>query len=530
MKKKIICLALCSVLAVGLCACGETGGGDGGGTGGTGVVKKGSISVHFMVGGFGTDVNDNLSKDYKALTGVTVNWKPSYTQGEIQQLVNSKQEQYDVVMPLLNMYPAQDSGKLECLDDVYDTIPEGETVAIKDKMNQDLCNYLLADDGHRYQMVANDSVSAICYNADTLDAAFGKGNWSLPLTTNELIEISDDLVEEGYYAFSTSTAINYYWEYMGIVWWAQYEGLESFDNFYQGKYFDGTDWVYGPEINDAKGREIALDTLSAIMKTSNGRMHSKAANMDFKNAQRAFLGKGFVDDKKKVGFMVNGDWLENEMASTLITSPQNIGMMRAPVVSELATKLTSVRTEERLKNIVKAVDANKTYAETATGDLADLTEADFNHIHDARLMVYTATPNYPIGIPANRPAAKKQLAKDFLVYLYSDRAQRIIAQSLQGLTYPAGYDVLADSNVQMSDFVKTRHQAFGNDKINIFPRNSSPLVYLGGLGDTPGAGAGIDNTLCSGSESTETLLSKSKTTLKSNWDNISKYIKTEATE
>lgn len=74
------------------------------------------------------------------------------------------------------MYAAQDSKKLECLDDVYDAIPAGEDVAIKDKMNQDLCNYLLADDGHRYQMVANDSVSAICYNADTFDSAFGKGN------------------------------------------------------------------------------------------------------------------------------------------------------------------------------------------------------------------------------------------------------------------------------------------------------------------------------------------------------------------
>lgn len=523
MKKKFICLILSLVLVLGLCACGQEGGGSLGGGGGS----AGSISIHFMVGGFGTDVNDNLSKDYKALTGVTVNWKPSYTQGEIQQLVNSRQEQYDIVMPLLNMYPAQDSGKLECLDDVYNAIPEGESVAIKDKMNQDLCDYLLADDGHRYQMVANDSVSALCYNADTLDAALGAGNWSLPLTTNELIKMSDDLVAAGCYAFSTSTAINYYWEYMGIVWWAQYEGLESFDNFYQGKYWDGTDWVYGPEINDAKGREIALDTLSAIMKISNGRMHSKASNMDFKNAQRAFLGKGFVDDKKKVGFMVNGDWLENEMASTLITSPQNIGMMRAPVVSELAQKLTSVRTEERLVEIVKAVDANKTYAETATGDLADLTEADFNHVREARLMVYTATPNYPIGIPANRPESKKQLAKDFLVYLYSDRAQKIIAQSLQGLTYPAGYDVLSDSSIQVSDFVRTRYEAFGNDKINIFPRNSSPLVYLGGLGDTPGAGAGIDNTLCMGNDNTATLLSKSKTTLQANWENISKYIKTE---
>ncbi|MFQ7079282.1 MAG: hypothetical protein ACLRSW_15855 [Christensenellaceae bacterium] len=174
--------------------------------------------------------------------------------------------------------------------------------------------------------------------------------------------------------------------------------------------------------------------------------------------------------------MVNGDWLENEMASTLISSPQDIGMMRAPVVSELADKLKSVGSEENLIAIIKAVDENKTYEQTATGNLSGLTEKDFEHVRQARLMVYTATPNYPIGIPSNRPDAKKELAKDFLVYLYSDRAQRIIAQTLKGLCYPSGYDVLADDSVQMSDFVKTRHQAFGNDKINVSAQRFAPRM------------------------------------------------------
>ena len=516
--KKFATIALCAAMVLGMGAC---SGGENGGNGGGG--SKGSINVHYYAGGFGVEAFNSLSADYKALTGVNVNWKPSYSQGEIQQLVNSRQEQYDIVMPLLNMYAAQDSGKLENLDDVYNAIPSGEQTAIKDKMNQDMRAYLQARDGHYYQMVRNDSVSAICYNADTLDEAFGEENWALPLTTKQLLTMSDSLRAKGYYAFSTSTAINYYWDYIGTVWWAQYEGLESFNNYYEGKYLDGGEWKYGPEINDAQGRTVALDTLSAIMSSSNGRMHALSANMNFTDAQRAFLGRGFVDDKKKVAFMVNGDWLENEMSSTLIASPQDIGMMRAPVVSELATKLASVKTEDRLVQIVTAVDENKTYAETATGELSDLTEADFEHVRQARMMVYTATPNYPIGIPANRPAAKKQLAKDFLVYLYSDRAQRIIAQQLQGLCYPAGYDVLSDTSVQMSNFVRSRFESFGNDKINIFPRNSSTLVYLGGLSDAPGTGSGIDFQLWSGSKSSA-LLSASKTNLEKNWENISKYI------
>ena len=86
--------------------------------------------------------------------------------------------------------------------------------------------------------------------------------------------------------------------------------------------------------------------------------------------------------------------------------------------------------------------------------------------------------------------------------------------------------MLEAENLNVSDFVKSRHEAFGNDKINIFPRNASPLVYLGGLGDTPGSGSGIDRSLCSGAKASS-LLQASKTNLEHNWENISKYIKTE---
>lgn len=527
-KKSIFCALLCLPLVFGFAACGETGSDDPDSPSGG---SKGSINIHYMAGGFSSDSNKLISADYKALTGVTVNWRPSYSQGEIQQLLNSDQEQYDIVMPLLNMYAAQDAGKLECLDDVYDAIPDGAEKPIKERMNQSLYEYFEADDGHRYQMVAQDSVSALCYNMGTLDEAFGAGEWELPRTTKELIDMSYQLKAKGYYAFTTATAINYYWDYLGIVWWAQYEGLESFNNFYEGKYWNevSSSWEIGPQINDAKGREIALETLSTVMSSKNGLMHARSANMDFKNAQRTFLNNGFVNDKTKVAFMVNGDWLENEMSSALVANPQEIRMMRAPVVSELATKLQSVGTEANLTAIVKAVDEGKSYEEVKTGDLANLTEQDFNRVKEARLMVYTATPNYPVGIPSYRPAAKKQLAKDFLVYLYSDRAQRIIAKELKGLSYPSGYDVLSDDGVQVSKFVESRLTQFGNDKITIFPRNASPLVYRGSLADTPGAGAGIDNSIWSGKTATA-LLADSKQTISNNWENIVKYLKTDSAD
>ncbi|MDE5666801.1 MAG: ABC transporter substrate-binding protein, partial [Clostridia bacterium] len=278
MKKffKLSCVAMSAAIAAGmvfgLTACDPDG--FGGGANGAG----GTISVHYKAGGFGNEVNKKLAADYKALTGVTVKYVASYQTGEIQSLLQSRQEKNDIVMPLLNIYQSQDSKLLEDLTSVYESTPDGESVAIKDKFNQSLYEYAEASDGNRYLMFANNSVSAFCYNIGTLDEAFGKGQWELPKTSNQLLEMAGQLKSKGYYAFSTSANINYYWDYVGVIWWAQYEGMESYKNFYYGKYWDDAaqDWKTGKEINNAEGRKYALEALGEVMSKSNGYMHQHA--------------------------------------------------------------------------------------------------------------------------------------------------------------------------------------------------------------------------------------------------------------
>ncbi len=481
----------------------------------------GTISVHYSAGGFGDEWMDAMSQDYKSLTGVTVKWVPSYSTGEIQSLLNSEQEYNDIVMPLLNMYQAQDAHMLEDLTSVYDAVCDGESRAIKDKMNQTLYEYSLAPDGKRYIMYGSNSVSAFCYNANTLDEAFGVGNWELPRTTDEMLAMSKDLVSKGYYAFSACSGINYYWDYLGVVWWAQYEGLEAYNNFYKGMYRNEAtgQWEQGPEINDAAGRKVALDTLSEFMSLKNGYMHPYAKYMNFEEAQAAFLGNGYRDDTQKVAFMVNGDWLENEMFSWLISNPQDIGMMRAPVVSALARKLSTVQTEEKLAAVVAAVDEGASSFEGVSAE-------DFAAVREARLMGYTATPNYPIGIPSYRPEEQKQLAKDFLVYLCSERAQKIYANKLQGLTMPYGYEV--DDTVAASDFIRSKLEAFGTDMVPVFPNNSSPMMYRGGLAEFPGVGNAIDSRLIDG-ETGDSILAISAQGMAANWDTYMKALETSQT-
>ncbi len=502
--------AMLMTAAFGLAACKPEGeGGNGGGSG--------SITVHYMSGGFGKSAYERLAADYKALTGVTVKYVPSRQAGEIQNLLKSNQEKNDIVMPLLNMYDSQDAKKLEDLSDVYEAIPDGETLPLKDKINSTLYDYAEAKDGKRYQMFSNNSVSAFCYNIDTLDEIFGEGNWSLPKTTNQLKETAEEIKSRNYYAFSAATGINYNWDYVGTVWWAQYEGLEAFQKYFYAQYWDSSEeaWKLGKEINDAAGRRYALETLGELMNSQNGYMHKHAGRMDFKSAQSAFLSNGYRDDVKKVAFMVNGDWLENEMSSDLLLNPQRIGMMRNPVISELAGKLVTVGTESKLVEIVTAVDEGKT-------SVAGVSEADFAMVKQARLMGYTATPNYPIGIPSYRPESKKKLAKDYLVYLFSDRAQKIIASELQGLTYATNY--VPDESVNVSDFVRSRINAFGNDFVPVFPVNASPVAYRGGLGDLPGV-KGIDKSLYDGASATS-LLNTCATEINAQWSVYMKALET----
>lgn len=141
-------------------------------------------------------------------------------------------------------------------------------------------------------------------------------------------------------------------------------------------------------------------------------------------------------------------------------------------------------------------------------------------------MGYTATPNYPIGIPSYRPEEQKQLAKDFLVYLCSERAQKIYANKLQGLTMPYGYEV--DDTVAASDFIRSKLKAFGTDMVPVFPNNSSPMMYRGGLAEFPGVGNAIDSRLIDG-ETGDSILAISAQGMAANWDTYRKALETSQT-
>lgn len=492
--------------------------------------ETGTLKIHFYVGGFDDDeLHDQISDLYEQKTGVRVNWIPSYTYNEIQNLLYDSTNTNDILMPQLGVWRAQDMKLLEPLDEVYNATPEGQDHTIKDRMRQSLYDYLEMDDGHIYQMNAMDSVSSLVYNADVLNEFLGEGNWEVPNTTEEMWAICDRLVEIGkgvedktsedmVYSFVTSSQLLYFWDYLGNVWWAQYDGYESYLNYFEGKYWDeeAQEWVMGPEINNTDGRKIALTEMSKVLSTGRGYMHADCKDMGFKQAQQVLIGQGFGRNQSKAAFMVNGDWLYNEMSGALATQPADIRMMKPPVVSDLIDILPdgSVADDAELSALIDAVDAGST---ALKGEGYEVTQADYDRVKEARCMIYSATYNYPVCIPNYISETQRELAKDFLVFYFSDATQAIIAEHNGGTAAPYGYQPGTEG---MSGFLQSRYECINEDTIVICENPKSLLCYRGGLNDMAGAGSNyVDGLLIDGKTPSD-LLAESYEQLVANWDTM----------
>ena len=509
--KFILAMLLMISMILPLAACGGGNGGDNWGNGGG--AKGKTLTIVCFEAGFGTLWLEEMAEAFESAYGCTVKVKKSYISGELIALLNDNSVSDDIVMALGTMDSAQDKGYLVDLSDVYNSVPEGETQALKDKMTQSVYDKLLTDEGKIYQMNWANSVSSIILNRTVLDRIFPDG-YDIPNTTDELIAFADAIKETGVYPFSISTSISY-WDYLYYVWWAQYDGYEKYTDYYYGIYHqqnaDGT----VSRVKDTAGlvlenpgRVKSLQVASTLLNKNNGYMHKYADSMGWQESQLAFVGQGYAgQDMTECAMMVNGDWLENEVQAYLIQKNQDLVMIRPPMISSIVETLENKNmTDAELSAIIDAIDSGAT-------SYAGVSQKDFDRIAEARQMVYTATYDHCAGIPAK--AKNKELAKEFLKFMASDAGQEIYAKHLNGLSMAYGYQ----PSGEMSDFVESRYEITDN-MIPICLDYSSPLVYRQGhTAYTTGSAAGLDNLLYNG-KTAEWIVNDTKITLSAIWDKI----------
>ena len=369
----------------------------------------------------------------------------------------------------------------EDLDEsVFDATIPGENVTVKSKMNPQVyaqTNIILKDKSQvRFAMPWINGMMGFMYNQDKIDTVFGE-NYVMPRTTNEFVEcvktLKNDLPQfpgaqyeiDAPFIFAGMTR---YFNANFQVWWAQYEGLSQYENFWNGVNEDG---VFSNEIFAQTGRLRSLEVCESLVEKDLGYNHELCTTGQYQEVQANFLaGRTGV-------FMPVGDWLITEAYGMNITA--EIRMMKTPVISSIVEKLSSIKTDEQLAYVVQCVDEQKDYETAKAGYKfgVELKKADYDYVKSARNMMYRMTgheafvPSYALG---------KEVAKDFLIFMASDIGIKAFGKSTYGHQTPYNY---TPSEEEFNSYcpLQQDHHEYLKTAILLPPESIFKLNYMGGV-------------------------------------------------
>ncbi len=267
------------------------------------------------------------------------------------------------------------------------------------------------------------------------------------LTTDDLIATvkalapADPLDTSAFFPISWSGAkAPGYWDYLMQVLFAQYEGAESYSNFWNFVPDEGTVEDKGYTVYEKKGIYEALKVVQELLNKDYSTPGT--TSMDHITAEaRVAQGKSM--------FIVAGDYLYKELEKDYKNDIPNVVAIKHPVISALGIKLSlcgaashaedasCAACNEKLRNIVKAVDENvKTDAEIASAQ--NVSEAAVKEIRAARGYYLGTSGTVQAFIPSYSDAKKG--AKLFLRFMYSDDGMKIFREKTY-VDLPVSYTV-----------------------------------------------------------------------------------------
>lgn len=483
MKKRFInafvCLVLSATVFVG---CGKGGNS----------VNPNATKLDFYIweAGVGTEWLTEMADDFVKLNyvketygdvviDITKNREVSYASSKIKAGAKANNFSLLFSVSLQELYSLKSSSRkpyLEKITDVYDSNVLGEDVKISDKMLSSavLSNAYTETNGdvNYYALSWLGGYNGILYNVDLL-ADYG----DVPVTTDEMLAIMSDITADKGYSIMQTADISEgacYWEYLYPTWWAQYEGYQNYIDFWNGK----VNGEYSKDIFKQKGRLYSLTALEEALGTKNANLFSGANSLDYMEAQTRFLmGNGV--------FMACGDWFDSEMAvikKGLIDYgyDYDIQLMKTPVISAIIEKTPSIVDDATLAEVVKAVDAGLSAYD-------GVNEEDFAIVAEARQTVFSVGNYHNAVIPEYTPELQKKIAKDFLRYMGSDKANEIFIEKTDGSSMFFKYNVKESNPDLYSKLLGTGKLVndFFNDETHpvvLLPSyNNFPLFLYGGV-------------------------------------------------
>ena len=455
---------------------------------------EGSIEVKIALAGYGTEWLKSIANAYEsAYPGCLVDVKEVQDRNSLSAQIVSSANTADIVVVVDSIFSRQADGYLVDISDVLKETPDGFETSSYDRMNPSLREFYETDDGKFYQLPWVSGYKGYVYNKTTLDELYGEGNYTLPRTTDEFLEMCQDILDtskaKGSVVYPTifTVADTYASFLLDTLWW-QYSG-ETRDQFYWGylpvKNADGTTTYRKCEtVEDFRnlmygdpGREKSLEFFEKVLLSAEfgGYAHPECDKMNFQEAQTSFFGNGYGTNMSKSAFMICGDWLNKEMGDTADDS--DVRFMRMPILSAITETLESNITEGQLRAVVDAIDRGDAY-DASLG----VTEADYARLTECRFSGMVSVGSHVMAIPKlkRNGETKYELAKQFLKYVLSEEGQALFVIDQNGLNMPYGFDTTGFLTNEFTDSVRDVTNDW-NYHMVVNYSYKSPLGYAGGL-------------------------------------------------
>lgn len=377
------------------------------------------------------------------------------------------------------------------LTDMYNTTIPGESVTVKDKMYAQFVEQADRDLGAGFNAMDFPWVNGsygLLYNQYVVDTYLGK-DYAMPVTTYELVQMGNHLKanKKNPRLIMVAKKQPGWTEGAFRVMWGQYGGQENFRNFMEGK----VNGQYSPEIFKDTARLRSMEAIEELLWYTHGYVNTDYADKDYVTTQVHYLNA-------EACFMYMGDWFELEMA--FMNDPENADFinpnnefhfLKTPIISSIVERmdLYTHGTKEystlsdaekaayntQLSAIVKAVDEGKTA-------LDGVSKKDLAIVQEAR-MCKSTLGGHVAFIPENSDA--KDLAKDFLIFMASDKGIETFMKATNGVSTAFKYQMDYNSDL-FKGFSPLQQQRIKDTSVNdwhVGRGYATPLTRSGVLSD-----------------------------------------------
>ena len=497
--KKVISLILCLLLSVMVIGCTPSSNGPTDSEGNTVTDQTKILDIVMWNSGYGTKWVEKLADEYKkSHPGIAINIDAKSGQSGTSAFYNTittgvNANNADLYFAYGPKYLDYVTGQyasnplLESLNEVVEYTVPGESKTIGQKIGDKFLDVLVYDnetadktDDQYYALSFSNGASGIVYNAKL----FGEYNLSVPRTTDEMInlvvEIQDNTpykgTRDGKVVFNQPATpfIHYpgYWMDAAQTWWAQYEGPQGMKDFWN---FANVSDIKNPLQAEYQtvGMKLALDAMYNVIALPGATHATSNTESDYMTIQSNFI-------EEEVALMYPcGGFLETELEKLDgfdLSVMNNFKMMRTPVLSAIANKLDAGhQTDNHLCQLIDFVDGVAEKPDWASDDEAEIVRAARFADSGQATSSTIAVPSYALG---------KELAKDFLKFMFSDTGMKLFAETQRTFLSFSFDDATIVNSIDKSSWTSFAKSVFELSQNNdYFTPNDykHPLRYKAGL-------------------------------------------------